>query len=340
MKKPKIKEDKGGSYFTREPDLEFIPSGSALLDCILGGGYAIGRIVNIIGDKSTGKTLLAIEAAANFINKYPTGKIWYNEVEAAFDKSYAEMLGLPIKQVQFTRDHKECFTVEELFSDLEEAIDKLKDEYGLYILDSLDALSDKVELNTGFDEKTFGINKPKLLGKLFRQLVQKIEYKKLTIIIISQTRDKISPMVFGRKTTRSGGRALDFYSSQTLYLAHKATLMQTRKKIKRPIGVQIKVKCDKNKVGLPFRECEFPIKFGFGVDDIGANISWLSDIGRLKELPIEHENEKQLIEIIKEMNDQEYRQASGVIAEKTKEIWREIDIDFLPTRTKYGLDWS
>ena len=78
------------SYFEEKSDIQFLSSGCTLLDCVLGGGYPIGRIVNTVGDKFTNKTGLMIEACANFALTYPKGNIWYGEFEAAFDKDYAE----------------------------------------------------------------------------------------------------------------------------------------------------------------------------------------------------------------------------------------------------------
>src|SRR5262252_7801779 len=98
----------GGSrrvaYYNDDDDVEFFSSGSKTLDLALGGGWAKPRVANIIGDKSTGKTLLCIEAAANFARQYPTGKIRYRETEGAFQKSYARALGMPIERIDFGKE--------------------------------------------------------------------------------------------------------------------------------------------------------------------------------------------------------------------------------------------
>jgi RecA/RadA recombinase len=99
MKKKKI-----GNYFTNEKSLDFIPSGCQLLDLILGGGWAVGRVSNVIGDESTGKSLVASEACANAIKTSPKGRIFYHEVESAFDKQYGEMLGMPVDKMTFVRE--------------------------------------------------------------------------------------------------------------------------------------------------------------------------------------------------------------------------------------------
>src|SRR5487761_2481019 len=152
------------NYFASgtEKNLKFVSTGCALLDEVLGGGYVLGRVVNLVGDKSTGKTLLAIEASANFLKRYPKGIVRYAEAEAAFDNDYAAALGLPVERVEFADT---IFTVEDFFEALEKMLDALKDNPCLYILDSLDALSDRAELERDIDAGTYGGNKPKQIGQ-------------------------------------------------------------------------------------------------------------------------------------------------------------------------------
>src|SRR5215813_4004785 len=104
MARVMIDEDTNGvgHYFSRRSNsIEFIPSGAAVLDCTLGGGWPLSRISNIVGDESTGKTLMAIEACANFAQMYEKVNIYYRESESAFDEPYAEALGMPVDRVQF-----------------------------------------------------------------------------------------------------------------------------------------------------------------------------------------------------------------------------------------------
>lgn len=327
----------GGAYFSAAKDkLEFIRTGSRLLDCALGGGWCLGRFANVVGDKSTGKTLLAIEAAANFHKYYASGPIKYRETEAAFDPDYAGALGMPIKDVDFG---KQVETVEDWFDDLSETINEMKKtkEPGVYILDSLDALSDKEEMKRDMAEGSYNLTKQKNMGQLFRRLVRDVEKTRLSVIIISQVRDKIG-VTFGKKWTRSGGRALDFYASHVVYLAYLGQLHRTIGGVKRPTGVRIKAKVDKNKVGLPFRECEFDIMFGYGIDDVGANLDWLKEVGKLKEVGVTAKNEAELGRIktdITNLPSQEHRKKALEIAKVTERVWREIDQEFMPTRSKY-----
>ena len=324
-----------GWYFPKSGSaIEFISSGCTILDCVLGGGYPLGRIVNIVGDKSTGKTLLAIEAIANFVLRYPEGNVWYAEVEAAFDKEYAEALGMPLDQVEFV---EEIFTVEDMFEDLENRIKSSEETKtkGLYILDSLDALSDRAELSRDMDAGTYGAEKAKKMSQLFRRLTQRLGGNNITVLIISQVRDNIG-VTFGAKHIRSGGRAMDFYASQVIRLSQIKELKKTRNKVERTVGIQIKAKCDKNKVGLPFRICQFPIIFGYGVDDLLASLQWLQEVGRLNAIHIKDEKElKAYIKDTQVMGVTELIEEERSIGKIVVDLWQEIEIDFLPTRRKY-----
>src|SRR5262245_13229029 len=105
--------EEGGSYFppsSQASSLEFISSGCTVLDCVLGGGWPLGRISNIVGDRSTSKTGLVMEACSNFAIKYPKGRILYREAEAAFDVNYAASMGMPVDRVEFAPPDK-FFTV-------------------------------------------------------------------------------------------------------------------------------------------------------------------------------------------------------------------------------------
>ena len=242
----KIKEENEelvGNYFDKEKPLQFISTGCEVLNCVLGGGYPLGRITNIVGDKSTGKTLLAIEAFANFKKQYPHGKSYYHESEAAFDLDYAQDLGMP--EDTFLPGGN---TIEDLFNNLDKVIKyhSENDQPGLYVIDSLDALSDKAELERGIEEGSYSMTKQKKLGELFRRLVSDIQRTNVCIMIISQVRDNIGVM-FGEKHKRSGGKALDFYASQVVWLSQIEQISKTVKGIKRTVGVLVKAKCKKNK---------------------------------------------------------------------------------------------
>lgn len=333
MARERVKLSKA-SYFTDEKlQIAFIPSGCTLLDCALGGGYALGRVINIVGDRSTAKTALATEALINFIHKYPDGTAAYCESEAAFDEQYAEAMGLPLNKVQFRGDKKQITTVEQFAKDFEQFLtDRETDKKaGIYVLDSLDALSDEAEMEREIGQQTYGMAKPKLLSEFFRKNIHRAEKAKVTLIIVSQVRDNIGVM-FGEKHKRSGGRALDFYASQVLWLAKIKSLKRTLKKVERTYGVTVKGQIKKNKVGLPFREAEFDFIFGYGVEDLGASLTWLDHVGRLEDVGLE----KAAVKQVSDLSDEEYRKAQKEVTPVVKRIWAEIETTFLPKRSKYG----
>lgn len=326
----------GGNYFSApKTNIQFIKSGCKLLDLALGGGWAEDRIANVVGDKSTGKTLLCIEACANFAAKYPKGRIRYRESESAFDKGYAAALGMPVDRIDFGPDGK-METVEDLFEDLTRICTRAKQKE-LVIVDSLDALSDRSEMERDIDEGSYGANKAKKMSELFRRLTQKMSDKSVTLIIVSQVRDKIG-VTFGAKHSRTGGRALDFYASQVLMLAHLNRIVVTRKGIKRATGVRVLSKVDKNKISLPFREAEFSINFGYGTNDAQACIEWLKQTKGFnpKDYGLTLEEAKNVLPVLHDMTGAEEREVMQKLHAMVTDRWYEIESDLMPKRRKYA----
>lgn len=312
----------------------FISSGAGVLDCAIGGGYVLGRITNLVGDKSTGKTLLAIEATANFARDYADGMICYAEAEAAFDQPYAEALGMPLARVSFSKD---ILTVEDFHDDLKAFLKRLDGKPGLYILDSLDSLSDKAEQERDISDTSYGGSKPKKLGELFRRLTQEVEKSRCALIIISQIRDKLN-VTFGETKTRSGGRALDFYASQVIWLAEVEKLKRTVEKVDRIIGIKVRANVKKNKIGLPFRQCTFPLLFGYGIDDLAAAVEWLIEVHRderLKEAGLSVAGYKVRLNHLRDRGGQEVRELRAQLSAIVNEEWARIETNFLPKASKY-----
>lgn len=313
-------------------------SGCALLDCVLGGGLAMGRVANIVGDKSTGKTLLAIEASRNFVRTFEGATIRYCEAESAFDVAYAREMGMPVDQVSFTDT---VVTVEDFYRDVEATIKKSGGKPCLYILDSLDALSSKGEMDREIDVSTYGSEKAKMMSQAFRRLVQTIENSNMAMIIISQIRDKIG-VVFGESHTRSGGRALDFYASQVVWLSELEKMKRTVKGVERVVGIRVKARCKKNKIGLPFREASFPVLFGYGVDDLYANTEWLFQVRDEKAFTkwttgtaITANNWKMRVASIREGGGEEAHRFRQFLDAEVRRVWSEIEVGFLPKSKKY-----
>lgn len=305
-------EEGGGLYFTSaKENIQFIRTGCTLLDCVIGGGWPLGRIINIVGDKSTGKTLLAMEAIANFFMQYPEGRCWYNEAEAAFDLEYARALGIPIDQVTLIDD---CDTVEQLFKHLQAIIAENDASPCLYILDSLDSISDAVEMERDIEKGTYGGAKAKMLSEFFRRVTKGLKKSNVCLFIISQVRDNIGAGMFEKKHKRSGGKALDFYCSVVIWLSSMGKMDQTKSKVKRIIGVNIKALCDKNKISMPYRQCEFTIRFGYGIEDEESMLSWMKEIGKSVAVSV-HPN---------------------TLRDTVIENWYAIEKSFLPGKRKYG----
>lgn len=309
----------------------FTSTGCTLLDCALGGGWAEKRVINVIGDRSAGKTLLAFEGAANFLLKHRSGRVKYDECEAAFDPRYLSNLGMPLERITFG---DRLNTVEDMFDSLNDTMKKSKVPT-LEIIDSLDALSDKAELDRDFGDATYGTGKARDLSKLFRMLVRDMERSNLTLMIISQVRSKIG-LSFGRQTTRAGGRALDFYASQVVYLQHVGTANRTISGIKRPVAYDITAKVDKNKVGPPLREATFKLEFGYGINDLETCLSWLKEVGHLSDVGTSDTGWKKWMRGIHEAPDDVYLSELARVQTAVRTRWVEIESGFLPKRRKYN----
>ena len=221
--------------------------------------------------------------------------------------------------------------MEDLFEDLQRIIKGAKNDE-LVIVDSLDALSDRAEMDRDMDAGSYGAQKAKNLSQMFRRLIGGLERSNVTLIIVSQIRDAIG-VVYGKKQKRSGGHALDFYASQVLYLVHTGKLYRTVQGIKRASGVKIKATVDKNKVGLAYREAEFRLLFGYGIDDMQSCLQWLQESKSLKSTGITDIGKH--LDIMEDMTPTDYRAEVRRIHVVCQQRWYAIEADFMPTRKKY-----
>ena len=271
-------------------DNVYFRSGCTLFDMVVGGakdkfGFPAGKFINIVGDRSSGKTFLANEMIAwAYHNLDKNNFKWvYDDCESGYSFDTESMFGFNV----LNDESKHSTTVEEAFCNIADFANKLKDnQYGIYVLDSLDALT-STEQNERADERiksyingknydkgSYNMTKQKYLSQeFFPQLCSKIENKNILVIIVSQIRENIDMFSF-EKYTRSGGKALDFYAYAVVWLA-------TCKKIERkgvPIGVVVKAKTTKLKAPRPFRECFFSFLYDYGLDTVGTNIDYLFDL--------------------------------------------------------------
>jgi len=327
-------------YFTSEKEkLEFTSSGCGLLDNVLSGGYVLGRMINIVGDKSTAKTALATEGLTNFCMDYPKGKAAYRETEEAYDMDYAQAMGAPVDDIDFGDPDAPITTIEAFARDLERFCDDcIKDDVpGMYVLDSYDGLSDEKELEREIGDATYGMAKAKMASELFRKLTKKIGKARVCLVIVSQVRDNIN-VSFGEKHRRAGGKALDFYATHILWLSHKEQLKRTIRGVERVYGIGIKALCKKNKVGFPFRSCDMDFIFGYGIDDLGASLDWLKSIKRLKaaDIPAEKKEFTQYRDALNDMSDKEFDRETRRVNKVVRRLWNEIEDEFIPKRRKYG----
>lgn len=320
-----------------KPDrsVKFVTSGSTLLDLVLGGGWAQGRVSNVVGDRSAGKTLLAIEAMVNFAAITEPDLIHYEEAESAFDEDYAKLLGIP-DGISRSTDDERVQTVEDLERSLVKFLGKLKgDKPSAYILDSLDALSDEAEMKRDIGDGSYGSAKAKKMSELFRKRVGDISDKNCHMFVISQVRDNIG-VTFGETKTRSGGKALDFYASQILWLSETGKIKRTVSGVERVVGVNVRARTKKLKVGPPFREADISILFNYGVDDEESMINWLTKYKALKD-----GGDKEMRNAIQLARKHRDRAEVNALAESlrmlVREKWQAVEDALMPPLSKYGV---
>lgn len=249
-----------------------IPTGSTLLNLALSdnpfGGFVLGTINNIIGDSAAGKTFLfwTILAEMTYDDRFKKHRLIYDEPEAAFAFNIEKLFGESVEERVETDIISE--SVEDWHDNIFDQV-KAKTPF-IYGLDSLDAICSEEEIERDIRKGTFGAAKPKLIGEILRKIVQGVKGSKSAVFVISQTRDAIGVM-FGDKKTRSGGKALKFFSVHELWMAKKGSI----KRKDRDVGIQVRVKVSKNKITGKLRIIEFPIYYDYGIDDISSCIDFL-----------------------------------------------------------------
>jgi recombination protein RecA len=249
--------------------LEFIPTGSLGLDISLGiGGFPKGRIIEIYGPESSGKTTLAIHAIAE--SQKMGGIAAFIDAEHAFDKTYAQHLGVDVENLLISQpdDGEQALEITDSLI-RSGAVD-------IIVIDSVAALVPKAELEGEMGESKMGLQ-ARLMSQAMRKLTAAISKSGCTCIFINQLREKIGVM-FGSPETTTGGNALKFYASIRLDIRRIGQIKEGDD----IVGNRVKVKVVKNKVAPPFRVCEFDIIYGRGVSKVGEIIDLGVECGILQ----------------------------------------------------------
>ena len=250
-------------------DVDAIPSGSLLLDEALGvGGYPKGRIIEIFGPESSGKTTLALHAIAECQKN--GGRAAFIDAEHAIDPIYAKNLGVDINELILSQpdNGEQALEIAEMLAG--------SGSINLIVVDSVAALVPQAELDGEMGDSSVGLQ-ARLMSKAMRKIAGILNKKECAVIFINQLREKVGVM-YGNPETTSGGRALKFYASIRIDIRRTEAIKQGSE----IIGNTCRIKIVKNKVSPPFKQCEIDIIYGQGISKEAEVLDRAVELGYIK----------------------------------------------------------
>ena len=260
-----------GSDTTPTDIKEFISTGSSTLDLAISnkpnGGIAVGRITEINGLESSGKSLLGAHILAETQKK--DGIAVYIDTETSVSQQFMEVIGIDLNKMLYL--HLE--TVEEIFEAIEEIVTQVresdKDRCVTILVDSLAAASTKVEMEADYDKDGWATSKAIIISKAMRKITQMIGKHNVALVFTNQLRQKLGVM-FGDPWTTSGGKALPFHASTRIRLKNMGQIKDTAKNV---LGMKCRAQIVKNRLGPPLRHADYDMYFDRGIDNYGG---WLT----------------------------------------------------------------
>ena len=250
-------------------DVDAIPTGSLLIDQAIGvGGYPKGRIIEIFGPESSGKTTLALHAIAECQKQ--GGRAAFIDAEHAIDPLYAKNLGVDINELILSQpdNGEQALEIVEMLAG--------SGSINLIVVDSVAALVPQAELDGEMGDSSVGLQ-ARLMSKAMRKIAGVLNKKECAVIFINQLREKVGVM-YGNPETTSGGRALKFYASIRIDIRRTEAIKQGSD----IIGNTCRVKIVKNKVSAPFKQCEIDIIYGQGISKEGEILDRAVEMGLIK----------------------------------------------------------